>query len=118
MPIGPPDELIVDVDANICIFANLDPGEALAEQTQSGERHKGPGGGAEKLAEQVALDVGGFDEVQATWNLHERSAGGAWTKATVSTVESRLNPIVVSRSGRATVLMASAARLYARTQVS
>jgi hypothetical protein len=50
--------------------------------------------------------------------LAERSTGGAWTKATVSTVESRLNPIVVSRSGRATVLMASAARLYARTQVS
>jgi hypothetical protein len=50
--------------------------------------------------------------------LAERSTGGAWTKATVSTVESRLNPIVVSRSGRATVLMASATRLYARTQVS
>jgi hypothetical protein len=49
--------------------------------------------------------------------LAERSAGGTWTKATVSTVESRLNPLVVSRSGRATVLMASATRIYARTQV-
>jgi hypothetical protein len=50
--------------------------------------------------------------------LAERSAGGTWTKATVSTVESRLNPIVVSRAGQATVLMASAARIYARTQAS
>ena len=49
--------------------------------------------------------------------LAERSAAGTWTKATVSTVESRLNPLVVSRSGRATVLMASATRIYARTQV-
>jgi hypothetical protein len=49
--------------------------------------------------------------------LAERSAGGTWTKATVSTVESRLNPLVVSRAGRATVLMASATRIYARTQV-
>lgn len=50
--------------------------------------------------------------------LAERSAGGAWTKATVSSTESRLNPIVVSRSGQATVVMASAARIYARTQLS
>jgi aryl-alcohol dehydrogenase-like predicted oxidoreductase len=28
-----------------------------------------------------ALDVGGFDAVQATWNLHERSAGGALERA-------------------------------------
>ena len=28
-----------------------------------------------------ALDVGGFDAVQATWNLHERSAGGALARA-------------------------------------
>jgi hypothetical protein len=49
--------------------------------------------------------------------LAERSAGGTWTKATVSTVESRLNPAVVSRSGRGTVLMASSTRVYARTQV-
>jgi len=47
----------------------------------------------------------------------ERSAGGTWTKSTVSSVESRLNPLVLSRSGRATVLMASTTRLYARTQV-
>jgi len=49
--------------------------------------------------------------------LAERSAGGTWTKATVSTVESRLNPVVVSRSGRGTVLMASSTRVYAHTQV-
>jgi aryl-alcohol dehydrogenase-like predicted oxidoreductase len=28
-----------------------------------------------------ALEVGGFDEVQATWNLHERSAGDALARA-------------------------------------
>jgi aryl-alcohol dehydrogenase-like predicted oxidoreductase len=28
-----------------------------------------------------ALEVGGFDAVQATWNLHERSAGGALERA-------------------------------------
>ena len=28
-----------------------------------------------------ALEVGGFDEVQATWNLHERSAEGALARA-------------------------------------
>ena len=28
-----------------------------------------------------ALEVGGFDEVQATWNLHERSAGAALARA-------------------------------------
>jgi len=28
-----------------------------------------------------ALDVGGFDAVQATWNLHERSAGAALARA-------------------------------------
>ena len=28
-----------------------------------------------------ALEVGGFDEVQATWNLHERSAGPALARA-------------------------------------
>jgi len=49
--------------------------------------------------------------------LAERSAGGTWTKATVSIVESRLNPLVASRSGRGTVLMASSTRIYARTQV-
>jgi hypothetical protein len=49
--------------------------------------------------------------------LAERGAGGGWTKATVSSVESRLGPLVLSRSGRATVLMASATRIYARTQL-
>ena len=49
--------------------------------------------------------------------LAERGAGGAWTKATVSTVDSRLDPLVLSRGGRATVLMASATRVYARIQV-
>jgi hypothetical protein len=48
--------------------------------------------------------------------LAERSAAGTWTTATVSTVDSRLNPLVLSRSGRATVLMASPTRIYARTQ--
>ena len=28
-----------------------------------------------------ALELGGFDEVQATWNLHERSAEGALARA-------------------------------------
>ena len=36
-------------------------------------------GQAETIAR--ALAVGGFDAVQATWNLHERSAGGALARA-------------------------------------
>ena len=40
-----------------------------------------------------------------------------WTKATVQASPSRLDPIVVSAGGRATVLMASSARIYKRTQL-
>ena len=50
--------------------------------------------------------------------MAERSRSGSWTKATVAGSESRVIPIVASVSGRATVVMASAERLYARTQVS
>jgi hypothetical protein len=50
--------------------------------------------------------------------IAERSPGGTWTKATVAGSHSRMVPIVVSDSGRVTVVMASAERLYARTQVS
>ena len=50
--------------------------------------------------------------------IAERSPGGTWTKATVAGSHSRMAPIVISLSGRATVIMASAERLYARTQVS
>jgi hypothetical protein len=38
--------------------------------------------------------------------------GGDWTKATVYPAPSRLDPIVVSAGGRATVWMASAVRIY------
>jgi aryl-alcohol dehydrogenase-like predicted oxidoreductase len=34
-----------------------------------------------------ALDVGGFDAVQATWNLHERSAGDALARAHAAGLE-------------------------------
>ncbi len=34
-----------------------------------------------------ALEVGGFDEVQATWNLHERSAGDALARAHAAGLE-------------------------------
>jgi hypothetical protein len=49
--------------------------------------------------------------------MAERIGSGAWTKATVETSPSRLDPIVVSEGGRATVLMASTARIYKRTQL-
>ena len=49
--------------------------------------------------------------------IAERSPGGTWTKATVAGSHSRMVAIVVSLSGRATVVMASAERLSARTQV-
>jgi hypothetical protein len=70
----------------------------------------------------TAVDASG-GQVHVAWPqsgagtvLAERGAGGTWTKTTVSTVESRLNPLVLSRAGRATVLMASATRGYAHTQ--
>jgi hypothetical protein len=69
------------------------------------------------------VDVSG-GQVHVAWPesgvgtvLAERSPRGTWSKTTVSTVESRLNPVVVSRAGRATVLMASSTRIYARTQL-
>jgi hypothetical protein len=49
--------------------------------------------------------------------LAEKIGNGAWTKATVQASPSRLDPITVSESGRATVLMASSARIYKRTQL-
>jgi hypothetical protein len=49
--------------------------------------------------------------------LAEKLGNGAWTKATVQASPSRLDPIVVSTGGRATVLMASSARIYKRTQL-
>ena len=33
------------------------------------------------------MEVGGFDEVQATWNLHERSAGDALARAHAAGLE-------------------------------
>jgi hypothetical protein len=70
----------------------------------------------------TAIDVSG-GQVHVLWQeagtvIAERSPGGTRTKATVSGRHSRMVPIVVSLSGRATVVMASAERLYARTQVS
>ena len=49
--------------------------------------------------------------------MAERIRDHAWTKITVQASPSRLDPIVVSESGRATVLMASSARIYRRTQL-
>ena len=71
----------------------------------------------------TAIDSSG-GQVHVVWQvaagtvIAERSPGGTWTKATVAGSHSRMVPIVVSLSGRATVVMASAERLYARTQVS
>lgn len=49
--------------------------------------------------------------------MAEKIGGGDWTKATVQASPSRLDPIVVSGGGQATVLMASSARIYKRTQL-
>jgi hypothetical protein len=49
--------------------------------------------------------------------MAERIGDGDWTKASVQASPSRLDPIVVSAGGRATVLMASSARIYKRTQL-
>ena len=49
--------------------------------------------------------------------MAERIGNGDWTKATVQASPSRLDPIVVSAGGRTTVLMASSARIYRRTQL-
>ena len=71
----------------------------------------------------TAIDTSG-GQVHVVWEdasgtvMAERSRSGSWTKATVTGSESRVIPIVASVSGRATVVMASAERLYARTQVS
>jgi aryl-alcohol dehydrogenase-like predicted oxidoreductase len=55
-----------------------------------------------------ALDVGGFDAVQATWNLHERSAGGALARAhaagwQVYVKEALANGRLTDRGGSATL---------------
>jgi hypothetical protein len=91
-----------------------------ASDDRSGGFRARPFGGSSFTTD---VDASG-GEVHVAWPasgvgtvLAERGAGGTWTRATVSTVESRLNPLVVSRSGRATVLMASSTRIYARTQV-
>ena len=49
--------------------------------------------------------------------MAERIGDGDWTKAGVQASPSRLDPIVVSAGGGATVLMASSARIYKRTQL-
>jgi aryl-alcohol dehydrogenase-like predicted oxidoreductase len=56
--------------------------EELARLRASGIRIGLSTSGAEQAATiERALEVGGFDEVQATWNLHERSAGEALAAA-------------------------------------
>jgi aryl-alcohol dehydrogenase-like predicted oxidoreductase len=61
---------------------------ALAELRASGVR-VGLSVTGDRQAETIehALDVGGFDAVQATWNLHERSAGDALAHAHAAGLE-------------------------------
>ncbi|HEV8423586.1 MAG TPA: hypothetical protein VGS14_00125 [Actinomycetes bacterium] len=72
----------------------------------------------------TSIDVSG-GETHVAWGqvddgtvLAERLGSGGWTKATVYPAASRLDPIVLSVGGKATVLMASATRIYKRTQIS
>jgi aryl-alcohol dehydrogenase-like predicted oxidoreductase len=62
-----------------------------------------------------ALAVGGFDAVQATWNLHERSAGAALARASAAGLEvyvkeALANGRLTSRGADRTLIAAAAAR--------
>lgn len=87
---------------------------ALAELRAGGVR-VGLSVTGDRQAETIehALDVGGFDAVQATWNLHERSAGDALARAhaaglDVYVKEALANGRLTDRGGNAT--LAAAAR--------
>jgi aryl-alcohol dehydrogenase-like predicted oxidoreductase len=71
----------------------------------------------ERQAETIerALDAGGFDAVQATWNLHERSAGGALARAhaaglQVYVKEALANGRLTDRGGSSELLAAARER--------
>jgi aryl-alcohol dehydrogenase-like predicted oxidoreductase len=66
-----------------------------------------------------ALEVGGFDEVQATWNLHERGAGEALARAHAAGLqvyikEALANGRLTARGGNAE--LAAAAREHETTE--
>jgi aryl-alcohol dehydrogenase-like predicted oxidoreductase len=96
------------------VLDDADVRRALAELRAGGVR-VGVSVTGDRQAEMIehALDVGGFDAVQATWNLHERSAGGALARAhaaglEVYVKEALANGRLADRGGNAA--LAAAAR--------